>query len=169
MLPGNRRGFTLIELMTVVTILGILAAMATMRYLSLENDGLAAKVGSEMQEIRLAGINYFTEHEVWPASASAGVAPLELVPLLSGATQFTTPNYTLEWVNQGDNLIGVIVRGTRPGLAQKLVQRLVYGSPYVALRQRRDVHHQGARGVDVASASSSTSPPPGTFTAPAVE
>jgi len=131
MRPGNRRGFTLIELMTVVTILGILAAMATMRYLSLENDGLAAKVGSEMQEIRLAGINYFTEHEVWPGAASAGVAPIELVPLLSGATQFTTPNYTLEWVNQGDNLIGVIVRGTRPGLAQKLVQRLVYGSPYV--------------------------------------
>jgi prepilin-type N-terminal cleavage/methylation domain-containing protein len=126
----DRRGFTLIELMTVVTLLGVLATMASMRYLSLENDGLAAKVGSEMQEIRLAGINYFTEHEVWPAAAAQGVIPTELVPLLSGATQFTTPNYTLEWVNQGD-LIGVIVRGTRPGLAQKLVMRLVYGSPYV--------------------------------------
>jgi prepilin-type N-terminal cleavage/methylation domain-containing protein len=131
MLPRDRKGFTLIELLTVVTILGVLASMATMRYLSLENDGLAAKVGSEMQEIRLASINYFTEHEVWPGPASAGVTPAELVPLLSGATQFTTPNYTLEWVNQGGDLIGVIVRGTRPGLAQKLVQRLVYGSPYV--------------------------------------
>ncbi len=127
----DRRGFTLIELMTVVTILGLLAGIATMRYLSLENDGLAAKVGSEMQEIRLASINYFTEHEAWPAPASTGVTPAELVPLLSGGTQFTTPNYTLEWVNQGDELIGVIVRGSRPGLAQKLVQRLVYGSPYV--------------------------------------
>lgn len=131
MAPRDREGFTLIELLTVVTILGVLASMATMRYLSLENDGLAAKVGSEMQEIRLASINYFTEHEVWPGPASAGVAPAELAPLLSGATQFTTPNYTLEWVNQGGDLIGVIVRGTRPGLAQKLVQRLVYGSPYV--------------------------------------
>lgn len=131
MLPRGRRGFTLIELLTVVTILGVLAAISTMRYLSLENDGLAAKVGSEMQEIRLAGINYYTEHEVWPQPANAGTVPTELVPLLSGATQFTTPNYTLEWVNQGEDLIGVIVRGTRPGLAQKLVQRLVYGSPYV--------------------------------------
>jgi prepilin-type N-terminal cleavage/methylation domain-containing protein len=131
MLPGDRKGFTLIELITVVTILGVLAGLATMRYLSLENDGLAAKVGSEMQEIRLASINYLTEHEVWPASASAGVAPVELAPLLSGGTQFTTPNYTLEWINQGDNLVGVIVRSSRPGLAQKLVQRLVYGSPYV--------------------------------------
>lgn len=130
-LPRNRRGFTLIELLTVVTILGVLASIATMRYLSLENDGLAAKVGSEMQEIRLASINYFTEHEVWPASGMAGQAPMELEPLLSGATQFTTPNYTLEWVNQGDDLIGVVVRGTRPGLTQKLLQRLVYGNPYV--------------------------------------
>jgi len=130
-LPRDRRGFTLLELMTVVIILGVLAAISTMRYLSLENDGLAAKVGSEMQEIRLASINYYTEHEMWPGPGTAGVAPVELAPLLSGATQFTTPNYTLEWVNQSDNLIGVIVRGTRPGLAQKLVQRLVYGSPYV--------------------------------------
>jgi prepilin-type N-terminal cleavage/methylation domain-containing protein len=131
MLPRDRRGFTLIELLTVVIILGVLAAISTMRYLSLENDGLAAKVGSEMQEIRLASINYFSEHEVWPGPGTAGVIPVELVPLLSGATQFTTPNYTLEWVNQGDDLIGVIVRGSRPGLAQKLVQRLVYGNPYV--------------------------------------
>ncbi len=127
----DRRGFTLIELLTVVTILGVLAAISTMRYLSLENDGLAAKVGSEMQEIRLASINYFSEHEIWPGPAGAGTIPVELVPLLSGATQFDTPNYTLEWVNAGDGLIGVIVRGTRPGLSQKLVQRLVYGSPYV--------------------------------------
>ncbi len=131
MLPRDRRGFTLIELLTVVTLLGVLAGIATMRYLSLENEGLAAKVGSEMQEVRLAGINYFSEHEVWPAAASAGVTPAELVPLLSGATQFTTPNYTYEWVNQGEDLIGVIVRGTRPGLTQRLVSRLVYGNPYV--------------------------------------
>ena len=128
----NERGFTLIELITVVVILGLLAGMATMRYFSLENDALAAKVAAEMQEVRLAGINYFSEHEVWPASASAGTAPVEIEPLLSGATQFTTPNYTYEWVNNGSDLIGVIVRSSRSGLTQKLVQRLVYGSPFVA-------------------------------------
>lgn len=136
MVLRNERGFTLIELITVIGIIGVLAALGTMRYYSLANDGLAAKVGSEMQEIRLASINYYAEGEVWPAPASAGVIPTELVPLLSGATQFTTPNYSLEWVNQnGDDiggLIGVIVRSSRPGLTQKLISRLVYGNPYVA-------------------------------------
>ncbi len=128
----DERGFTLIELITVVVVIGLLAALGTMRYFSLENDGLAAKVGSEMQEIRLASINYYSESEIWPAPASEGVIPPELAPLLSGATQFTTPHYTLEWVNQGGDLIGVIVRGDRPGLTQKLMSRLVYGNPYVA-------------------------------------
>jgi type IV pilus assembly protein PilA len=126
----DRRGFTLIELVTVVVVIGVLASIGTMRYLSLENDALTSKVGSEMQEIRLAALNYYTEHETWPGPASAGTIPLELAPLLSGATQFTTSHYTLEWYNDAST-VGVVVRGTRPGLAQKLVQRLVYGSPYV--------------------------------------
>jgi len=127
----NRRGFTLIELITVVIIIGVLAGIATLRYISLENEALAAKVGGAMQEVRLASIAFFSENETWPGSASAGTVPLELAPLLSGATAFQTPDYTLEWVNQGGDLIGVIVRGTRPGLAAKLVQRLVYGNPYL--------------------------------------
>ena len=106
--------------------------MASLRYIALENEGLAAKVGSEMQEIRLASITYFSEHETWPAPAAEGTVPLELAPLLSGATSFQTVNYTLEWVNQSEDLIGVIVRGTRPGLTDKLIARLVYGNPYVA-------------------------------------
>lgn len=129
MQPRNRSGFTLIELITVVAVIGVLSSIGVMRYLSLENDALTSKVGSEMQEIRLASINYYTENETWPAPAAAGVTPLELAPLLSGATQFTTPHYTLEWYNDGST-VGVIVRATRPGLTQKLIQRLVYGSPY---------------------------------------
>lgn len=128
----DRRGFTLIELITVVVVIGLLAGLATMRYFSLENDALAAKVAAEMQEVRLAGINYYSEHEVWPGPASEGTIPVELEPLLSGATQFNTSNYTYEWVNDGSDLIGVIVRSSRSGLTHKLTQRLVYGNPFVA-------------------------------------
>ena len=128
----DRRGFTLIELITVCILIGVLAGMAALRYIALENEGLAAKVGAEMQEVRLASITYYSENEIWPAAAAEGTVPIEIAPLLSGATSFQTPDYTLEWVNQGEDLIGVIVRGTRPGLTDKLIARLVYGNPYVA-------------------------------------
>jgi prepilin-type N-terminal cleavage/methylation domain-containing protein len=128
----DRRGFTLIELITVCLLIGILSAMASLRYIALENEGLAAKVGAEMQEIRLASITYFSENETWPAPASEGTIPTELAPLLSGATSWQNADFTLEWVNQGEDLVGVIVRGSRPGLTDKLISRLVYGNPYVS-------------------------------------
>ena len=128
-----RKGFTIVELLTVMLIIGILASMAMLRYMDLTNEALAGKVGQEMQQIRIAAIAYYAEQEVFPPSAAAGMRPLELDPLLSDATQFSNPAYTLEWVNQAEDLVGVVVRSTRAGLANKLRQRLVYGNPYIPL------------------------------------
>lgn len=129
----DRKGFTIVELLTVMLIIGILASMAMLRYMDLTNEALAGKVGQEMQQIRIAAIAYYAEQEVFPPSAAAGMRPLELDPLLSDATQFSNPAYTLEWVNQAEDLVGVVVRSTRAGLANKLRQRLVYGNPYIPL------------------------------------
>ncbi len=129
----DRKGFTIVELLTVMLIIGILASIATLRYMDLTNEALAGKVGQEMQQIRIAAIAYYAEQQVFPPSAAPGTRPLELEPLLSNATQFSNPAYTLEWVNQAEDLVGVVVRSDRPGLADKLRQRLVYGNPYIPL------------------------------------
>ena len=129
----DRKGFTIVELLTVMLIMGILASIAMLRYVDLTNEALAGKVGQEMQQIRIAAIAYYAEEQVFPPSASAGMRPLELEPLLSEATQFSNPAYSLEWVNQAEDLVGVVVRSSRPGLADKLRQRLVYGNPYIPL------------------------------------
>ena len=132
---GNRRGFTIVEVFTVMVIIGILASIALMRYIDLTNEALAGKVGNEMQQVRLAAIAYFADQATFPPGAPEGVRPPDLEPLLSGATEFSRPAYSFEWVNDGapDGLVGVLVRSTRAGLADKLRQRLVYGNPYIPL------------------------------------
>jgi prepilin-type N-terminal cleavage/methylation domain-containing protein len=129
----DRRGFTIVEVFTVMVIVGILASIALLRYIDLTNEALASKVGNEMQQVRLAAIAYFADANSFPPSAAEGTRPLLLDPLLSDATQFTTPAYTFEWVNIADEDVGVIVRSSRAGLADKLRQRLVYGNPYIPL------------------------------------
>jgi prepilin-type N-terminal cleavage/methylation domain-containing protein len=129
----DRRGFTIVEVFTVMVIIGILASIALLRYIDLTNEALASKVGNEMQQVRLAAIAYFADENTFPPSAAEGTRPLELDPLLSDATQFTTPAYTFEWVNFANDDVGVIVRSSRAGLADKLRQRLVYGNPYIPL------------------------------------
>ena len=113
----DRKGFTIVELLTVMLIIGILASMAMLRYMDLTNEALAGKVGQEMQQIRIAAIAYYAEQEVFPPSAAAGMRPLELDPLLSDATQFSNPAYTLEWVNQAEDLVGKSVAVTRGAIS----------------------------------------------------
>lgn len=128
---GDRRGFTLIELITVMVVIGVLSAMAVLRYIDLQNDALAAKVGAEMQQIRVAAISYYADHEDFPPDGSTGVRPPEFDNLLSASVEFTTPAYQLRWLNTGGQPIGVIVETERAGLGAKLRQRLVYGNPFI--------------------------------------
>lgn len=126
----DRRGFTLVELITVVIVLGVLGGIAVMRYLDLQNDALAGKVASDMEGIRLAAIAYHADTEVWPPPSGAGVTPPALAPLLPGNLEWGTEQYTYAWLNEGGDLVGVHIVGLREGLTAKLRARLVFGSPF---------------------------------------
>ncbi|MCU0621782.1 MAG: type II secretion system GspH family protein [Gemmatimonadales bacterium] len=126
----TRRGFSFVEMLVVMIVLGILASIAILRYRDLTNEALAGKVATDMQTIRLAAMNYYADTDTWPADAADGTVPPELVPLLPDNWSFTAPNFTYDFDNLGP-VVGVTVRSPRPGLLEKLRQRLVQGAPFV--------------------------------------
>lgn len=128
----SRRGFSFIELLTVMIVIGILASIALLKYRDFTNEALAARVGTDVQTVRLAALNYYTDTEQWPAETGPGQVPAEIVRYLPDGWRFSPGAYELDWENLG-GVVGVTVRSSRAGLIAKLVQRFVRGNPFIDL------------------------------------
>ncbi|MGB5748220.1 MAG: prepilin-type N-terminal cleavage/methylation domain-containing protein [Desulfobacterales bacterium] len=62
-LRGNSKGFTLIELMIVIAIIGILAAIAIPNFISYRDKAYCAKAETDAQNAIAAIASYFSEPE----------------------------------------------------------------------------------------------------------
>lgn len=76
---SNREGFTLVELMIVVAVIGILAALAIPNYSSLQEHARIAGTKSNAHTLQLAVENYAATHD-----GVYSVAAADLTPLLPG-------------------------------------------------------------------------------------
>jgi prepilin-type N-terminal cleavage/methylation domain-containing protein len=64
----RRRGFTLIELMVVVVVLGILAGMAVVRLSGTRDRALIAKMRSDLRTLAVRQESFFSENERFSSS-----------------------------------------------------------------------------------------------------
>lgn len=131
----RRRGFTIIELLVVMILLGILTGIALLKSSDLRNGAIAAQVTQDFHAVQVASFNYFADHEKWPEPAGPGVVPDGLGPLLPGqlAGSFTRDRYTLEYELLGDEggaVVGISVTSSDAKLFAKLVAYLGNKSAY---------------------------------------
>lgn len=96
---SGRRGFTFVEVLVVMIIIGLLVKIAFPRYHEFKNQAIAGKMAGDYHAVKLAAYAYHTERQQWPAEAAAGVVPPELVPDLPEGFDFNRGDYVLDWEN----------------------------------------------------------------------
>ena len=83
---SNRDGFTLIELMIVVAVIGILAALAIPNYTSMQEHAKVAGTKSNAHTLQLAIENYAATH-----GGVYSVAAADITPFLPGQGLMANP------------------------------------------------------------------------------
>lgn len=68
-LKQKQKGFTLVELIVVIAIIGILAGVMLPRYFSFSNDARTGVAVSEAKAIRSLAENFYASHGSWPIIA----------------------------------------------------------------------------------------------------
>lgn len=96
---SDRRGFTFIEMLIVMIVVGILATIALPRYHRLRQRAEAARVAGDFNAVKIAAFAYHSVTRQWPAEQGPGIIPPELVSELGNGFTFVKPQYTLDFEN----------------------------------------------------------------------
>jgi prepilin-type N-terminal cleavage/methylation domain-containing protein len=137
----GRRGWTMIELIVTMVVLGLLASIAVLKYIDLSRTAYAAKVAGEFVTVRLAAYNYEADHNnQWPSDQGPGIVPPEMVSYLPNGFSFVTPTYQLDWDNRTPSTVpyqvAISMTTTDDRLMNALVQSLGTKAPYYFVGNR---------------------------------
>ena len=131
----GRGGFTLVELLVTVSIVGILAGIAIPNMRTMMFRARATNVAADLQAISVATVSYNANAHAWPGEAPSGVVPPELVPYLPDGFSFQGEGYELDFENiplplglpydpNVSQLIGASVTATDERLSNGIVEAL---------------------------------------------
>jgi prepilin-type N-terminal cleavage/methylation domain-containing protein len=89
--PVPPRGFTLVEIMVVVVIIGLLAAIAIPAFQEARRSTVATRVATDLKVFSEAFALYALEHGVYPPDVTPGVIPPLMVGHLPSSFTRATP------------------------------------------------------------------------------
>lgn len=89
--PAKVRGFTLIEIMIAIVIIGLLAALAVPAFQRLKQRSLATLMANDFRQIQASFERTNLEMGRWPPAAGSGVTPLNMDGILPTAYSLPSP------------------------------------------------------------------------------
>ena len=95
----GRAGFTLVELLVTVSIVGILAGLAIPNMRNMTFRARATTVAADLQVLQVATLSYNGDRHTWPAEVASGVVPPELVGFLPDGFSFMGDGYEIDFEN----------------------------------------------------------------------
>ncbi len=103
-------GFTLIELVVVLAVLGLLLALAVPRYLGARKRAARAEIDNILQEVKTLSWAYYQEYSVFPNDV------VDISLMMPGGSMWTTPSVLagggaatfITWTSSG-NASGMIL------------------------------------------------------------
>jgi prepilin-type N-terminal cleavage/methylation domain-containing protein len=96
---SGRRGFSLVEILMVIVIIGTLARIAIPNYQGMTRKARAADVIGNFEVVRVAVFSYNADTHRWPPDVNRGQVPPELENYLPEGFDFTFDGYLLDWEN----------------------------------------------------------------------
>ena len=109
----NRKGFTLVELVVVIAIIGILAGIAIPRFIDATETARGAKIVADMRTIQAAEIMYYAKYAKYPSNTAATTGgDANFVALIQGGWP-TPPNGSFSIAKTlGTDTAGTFTAGT---------------------------------------------------------
>lgn len=111
--------FTLVEVMIVVVIIGLLAAIATQTFAQISRASRATVLGNDFRQYRDAFHTYAMAEGEWPEQAAPGVVPIGMEDALRG---FDSPAMQGQWQWRNNPDDGVAVCLVNPSVEQAVMQ-----------------------------------------------
>jgi prepilin-type N-terminal cleavage/methylation domain-containing protein len=136
-----RRGFTFVELLMVIIVMGLLCSLAVLKYIDLRHRAVATQAIADLHAVRIAAYSAWYETGSWPADVGPGTLPIELLPYLPGGFSFQRSDYSLDWENfappgggtSAGMQIGVVLSASSARLSNTFVQVLGNKGPFVVI------------------------------------
>lgn len=115
----NEKGFTLIEIIAVIIIMGILAAVAVPKFFSMQDDAVKASLNGALSESAARFNHAFAKYILVNQKAPASVTVLATAALLGADAEAATGenigDFMVKWTRTGDDLVITVISSETMG------------------------------------------------------